>query len=356
MSRPIQACIDTQALMHNLGVVREHAKNCRIVAVVKADGYGHGLLTVARGLLAADMLAVASLEEALVLRQGGIRKPILLLEGVFESEELLQVEEQECDLVVHHQEQVNWLRQQTFHVRPRVWLKVDTGMHRLGFQSEELIRVREEFLSSGWQHDDIILMTHLGCADDLDSLETRRQWQQFLPLKSHFCASSMANSAAVLGWADTHFDWVRPGIMLYGSSPLAHCNAQALGLQPVMTLRSRLIAIKHLSVGDSVGYGKAWTATRTVRMGVVAAGYGDGYPRQVKNGTPVLVNGCRVPLIGRVSMDMLCVDISEVEATIGDDVILWGEGLSVDEIALEADTIAYTLLCGVTARVPRVNL
>ncbi len=325
-----------------------------MAAAVKAEGYGHGLVRVARAL-DADAFAVACIEEALTLREAGIDRPILLLEGVFEAEELASCARHDLDIAVHHPEQVRMLECARPEQPLRVWLKIDTGMHRLG--------LKPETVSTAWQqlHDcpavrsDIGLMSHLARADERACDYTVRQLETFAAAAAGLPGErSLANSAGILSWPQTHFDWVRPGIMLYGASPFVDSLAPDEDLRPVMTLSTRLIAINRLRKDEPVGYGGTWTCPEDMDVGVAAAGYGDGYPRHAPSGTPVLINGREATLIGRVSMDMITLDLRRhPEARIGDPVVLWGEGLPVERIAQLADTISYTLLCGVTARVKR---
>lgn len=354
--RRTQVSIDLTALRHNLQRVRQAAPGCRVMAAVKANGYGHGLVRVAQALSDSDSFGVACINEALELRTAGISAPITLLEGFFHPDELPLIEQHRLDLLLHHPDQIAALEQATFANSIRVWLKIDTGMHRLGFAPQSV--------ASQWQrleqHPGLLplgQMTHLACADEPQHPATNEQLQRFRQATDGLPGErAIANSAGVLGWPETHADWVRPGIMLYGVSPFVGGRAAEHDLKPVMTLSSELIAVNELKKGDAVGYGGTWICPEAMPVGVVAVGYGDGYPRHASHGTPVLLNGRRVPLIGRVSMDMICVDLrSQPEARIGDPVVLWGEGLPVEEIAEAAGTIAYELLCGVTQRVALVE-
>ncbi len=354
MSRGTRAVIDLSALRHNLETARQRTDS-RIMAVVKANGYGHGLERVVGALTDADGFAVATLCEAERARGTGARQPILLLEGITSFDELARVRELDLELVVHSDFQVEFLRRERTAAPLRVWLKVDTGMHRLGFSPERAGSVRAELAALDNVHPEVVLMSHLANADDLSDEKTRRQLARFLKLKSSLdCAgASLANSAGLAGWPDTHFDWIRSGIFLYGGSPLLGSSAEELGLRPAMTLKSTIIAINHCERGDAIGYGSAYRCPRAMPVGVVAIGYGDGYPRHAASGTPVLIGGRRCPVVGRISMDMLNVDLSDCpEARVGDDVILWGKGLPIEEIAADADTVPYELMCSVTQRVP----
>ena len=354
--RGTRVSINLTALRHNLQRVRQAAPGCRVMAAVKANGYGHGLVRVANALNDSDGFGVACINEALQLRSAGISAPITLLEGFFHADELPLIEQHQLDLLLHHPDQIAVLEQTTFQQPVRVWLKIDTGMHRLG--------VPPENVSSLWQRLEqhprlqaLGQMTHLACADEPDHPATLMQLERFRRATEGLPGErAIANSAGILGWPDSHGDWVRPGIMLYGVSPFVGGRAAEHDLKPVMTLSSELIAVNTLKKDDAVGYGGTWTCPEDMPVGVVAIGYGDGYPRHAGNGTPVLVNGRRVPLVGRVSMDMICVDLrSQPDARIGDPVVLWGEGLPVEEIAEAAGTIAYELLCGITPRVTLVE-
>lgn len=355
MSRAACAEIDLSALRFNLQRVRRLAPHSRVLAVIKANGYGHGIVRVARALDEADAFGVASIDEALELRAAGISQCILLLEGIFEAAELPLVQKEDFDVVVHHDAQLQWLQNAALDVtRPlRVWVKIDTGMHRLGFAPAQLPDVLNRLRTCTGIAPDFVLMTHLANADDRNSNVTQQQLACFKKFTdTQQAARSVANSAGILGWPSTHYDWVRPGLMLYGISPFADSSAAQEGLQPVMTIKSRLIAVNQCKQGDGIGYGGYWVCPQDMPVGVIAFGYGDGYPRHAVNGTPVLVNGQRVSLIGHVSMDMITVDLrSQPQARVGDPAVLWGQGLPVEEIARCAATIPYELVCGVTQRV-----
>ena len=353
--RATRVVIDLGALRHNLAVARRAAPNSRIMAAVKANGYGHGLVRVARALNEADAFGVAAINEALELREAGITQPVALLEGFFHADELALIARHDLDVVLHHLPQLEALERFTSSSSPiTVWLKVDTGMHRLGFPPEQVAPVRERLLALGERIRLRGFMTHFANADDLDDPTTQRQMEMFAKATSMFDGErAIANSAGLLGWPQSHADWVRPGIMLYGASPFVGRTGEQEGLRPVMTLHSELIAVNALNKGDAVGYGGTWICPEPMKVGVVAIGYGDGYPRHVPAGIPVLVNGKRVPLVGRVSMDMITVDLrTQPDARVGDPVVLWGEGLPVEEITESAGTISYDLLCRITRRVP----
>lgn len=358
MTRPAQAVIDLSALQHNLNKVRECAPSSRVMAVIKANAYGHGMSEVARALSPADAFGVASLEEALQLRATGILERILLLEGLFSAEELQLAFSNRLDIVIHTDLQLEMLVQAAPDNSIDVWLKIDTGMHRLGFSPAELPDIFQK-LQSIDVIENIRYMTHFACADEVDNQRTPDQLKRFrdcMQAVSHSDREcSLANSAAIIAWPEAHFDWVRPGIMLYGSSPFVGKSADELGLLPVMTLRTELIALRQCAKGEAVGYGSDWLCPEDMSIGIAAIGYGDGYPRHAPSGTPVLVDGKRASLAGRVSMDMIAVDLRAVPAArIGSDVTLWGTGLSVDDVAAAAGTLSYELLCNVGARVPRV--
>ena len=353
MSRATTAVIHLPALRHNLRRVRQAAPGARVMAAVKANGYGHGQVRVARALVDADGFAVASIEEAVGLREAGITKPILLLEGIFEATELPLCSHLDLDIALHHNSQLDMLEHARLKHPVRVWLKIDTGMHRLGLTPADVPQTWRRLRECPAVVSDIHLMSHLARADERGADYTLRQLRIFNETTAGLPGErSLANSAGILGWPATHFDWVRPGLMFYGASPFVDSLAMDEGLQPAMTLATRLIAIKRLSKSEPVGYGGTWSCPEDMDVGVVAIGYGDGYPRQAPSGTPVLVNGREAALIGRVSMDMLSIDLRRhPEARVGDPVLLWGEGLPIEIIARSASTIPYTLMCGVTARV-----
>lgn len=347
------ARIDLDALRHNLDVARAAAPGRKVMAVIKADAYGHGLVRVANALRDADALAVARINEAVELYDAGCRRPIVLLEGAQDVQELAEAAARDCVLVVHHHKQLELLRGAR-PARPlNCWLKVDTGMHRLGFSPEEAAAAFEELAALPCVQGQPGLMTHLANADDRWDLTTAEQLARFKPLTERFpVPTSIANSAGILGWADSHGDWIRPGLMLYGASPFLNGQGGDDELRPVMTLSARLIAINQLKAGDPVGYGGTWRCPQDMTVGVVGIGYGDGYPREITADTPVLVNGHQSRIVARVSMDMVTVDLGHLpEAQVGDEVVLWGEGLPAERIAQAAGTIPYTLFCGITSRV-----
>ena len=355
MSRPAQVRIDFEALRHNFRIARDRAGDSRVLAVVKANAYGHGLEAVA-GVLAsagADALGVASIEEAARLREAGIRDvPVVLLEGCFSPEEHALLARHRFEPVIHSLAQLEAFLASPPEAPVPVWIKLDTGMHRLGLDPEAFRHALDR-LQGHPAVARLRVLSHLCCADEPERPETARQIARFEALTGGLgLERSLANSAALLCCPEARHDWVRPGILLYGGSPLVGASAASLGLRPVMTLESRLIAIRDLAPGEPVGYGAAWRAERPSRIGVAAIGYGDGYPRHAPEATPVLVEGVRVPLVGRVSMDMITLDLTRHPgARTGDRVVLWGEGLPVEEVAQQAGTINYELLCGVASRV-----
>jgi alanine racemase len=352
MPRPIRATISGAALAHNLGIARAQAGTAKIWAVLKANAYGHGLRRAARALAAADGFAILDVAEALALREAGVAKPILLLEGFFKPEDIALVTRQRLTPVIHNLEQVEMLEKTPVEGKLDVYLKVNSGMNRLGFTVEN-VRLAWNALKASPAVQSVTLMTHFADADGETGVAGQLQW--FNELTQPFEGPrSLANSAALLRFADlTRADWVRPGIMLYGCSPFAFKSAEDIGLKPVMTLASEIIGVQNLQAGERVGYGQTYEAGQEMTIGVVACGYADGYPRHAPSGTPVLVAGQRTRTVGRVSMDMLCVDISDIpEAYIGTPVTLWGEGLPCDEVAQSAGTVSYQLLCALASRVP----
>ncbi|WP_116365243.1 alanine racemase [Parahaliea mediterranea] len=358
MSRPSQARLDLAALRHNVALASELAPNARVMAVVKANAYGHGAVTMARELEPrVDAMAVACLEEALELRESGIRAPILLLEGVFEPAELAVAAREQIWVTVDNATQLAWLEQARLDKPLQCWLKVDTGMHRLGTEPGQAQRYFERITSCPNSLGKPVVSTHFASADDTGSETTRRQLALFEQATAALgVLRSAANSPGLLAWPASHYDWVRPGYMLWGNSPFGTAlQANAARLRPVMTLCSAVISVRDVASGEAVGYGESWRAERPSRIATVTIGYGDGYPRTARNGTPVLVNGQRAPLAGRVSMDMITVDVTDlVPVQVGDPVVLWGEGLPVAEVAEPAGTIGYELLTRMPPRCPRI--
>lgn len=352
LSRRPQATIDLAALEHNFARVKQLAPDSKVLAVLKANAYGHGMLPIAQALKQADALGVARLDEALALRAGGIAKPIVLLEGFFHADELPQIVASNLQLVIHHRAQAEALLAAVLDAPVRVWLKIDSGMHRLGIYPHEFAELHQRLQQSPNAQGPMRLMTHFASSDELQNPATLKQLQLFQQtLQDAPGELSLANSGAVLNWPQSHGDWVRPGLMLYGVSPMAELYGADHQLQPVMTLCSSVIAVRDVSAGDAVGYGGSWIAAHNTRLAVVAMGYGDGYPRGAGNNADVLINGKRHPIVGRVSMDMITVDIGTAPVVVGDKVILWGADLPVEELARRVDTIPYELLCNITSRV-----
>ncbi len=353
MGRPATAIINLEALRQNYRFAKQLSGKGKVMAVVKADAYSHGAIQCASALAdIADGFAVACIEEALELRATGIRQPILLLEGFFDSSELEMIDRYQLDTVIHHQQQIDILKQTPLKHPARIWLKMDSGMGRVGFSPEEY-REAWRSLNELVSIKDIILMSHFACADERDKRHSLQQIETFneytlgLPGERSFC-----NSAGLITLPDARGEWNRPGLLMYGVSPFDESHPVEQALNPVMELRSAIISTKQIPTGCSVGYGSQWVAKRPTRMGVIAIGYADGYPRHAKNGTPILVNSQNVPLIGRVSMDMLTVDLTDLPDTrIGDKAILWGGQLPISEVARHSDTIPYQLLCNLN-RVP----
>jgi alanine racemase len=351
MFRRTAAHISLEAIRANHALTCSLAPQGRVIAVVKAHAYGHGLVQVARALSdEASAFAVATVDEALALRGAAIENPLLVLEGAESTDACDAASEARVSLMVHSLEQV----EMALGYSMPVWIKVDTGMHRLGIEPEELPGVVERLRGAGIEVQ--VLSTHLACADELDNEATRRQLASFrectrgidLPL-------SIANSAAIVGWPESHAEWNRPGLMLYGVSPFAQAMEELAGLRPAMRFTANVIALRDVPVGESVGYGGCWTAQRPSRIATLAAGYADGYPRHAPDGTPTFINGHIAPLVGAVSMDMITVDVTDhPDVAVGDSAELWGPNVPVNEVAASAGTIGYALLTGVSARVPRI--
>ena len=350
MSRPIFATIDAAAMRHNLAVVRRQAPRSRVMAVIKAAGYGHGLLRAATAFKEAEGYALLEVEEAIRLRQAGYRQRIVLLEGFFDPAEVPAVVEHNLSVVVHRMDQVAALADLPARGKLDVLLKLNSGMNRLGLSAAEFSTALER-LRANPGVGGITLMTHFANADDARGVEWQLERVRRIAGRDSLPAS-FANSAAILRYPATHGDWVRPGIMLYGCSPFSEGTGSDLGLKPAMTLESRIIGVQQLAAGDTVGYGGAYRAERATRIGVVACGYADGYPRHAPNGTPVLVDGRATSTVGRVSMDMLCADITDIPgANIGSRVVLWGEGMPIERVAAAAGTVGYQLMCALASRV-----
>jgi alanine racemase len=353
----VTATIDLAAIRHNLGVVQRSAPRSKVMAAIKADGYGHGAVPVARALEGhADAFAVAALEEALLLREARVQAPLALLEGILSLEEARLCLRHAVQVVVNDHWQLEILESLPRGARVSLWVKLDSGMHRLGFPLGDVpglwqrIQARPDWEFLGW-------ITHLACADEPDNPATHEQVQAFAKaLGALPGARSIANSAGLIAWPEARADWVRPGLMLYGASPLPGRIGADLGLTPAMRFESRLIAVRDYPKGAAIGYGATWRCPEPMRVGVAAVGYADGYHRALPAGTPVIVRGQRVDMVGRVSMDMITLDLRAMpDARVGDPVLLWGPGLPVEDIAQRAGTVAYELLCGLTQRVRFVH-
>lgn len=350
----IRAVVDADALRHNLRQVRKLAPESRIMAVIKANAYGHGLVPAAKAFADADGFAVARLEEGLALRAAGLANRILLLEGIITAEQLRLAANERFELMVHSVEQLALLDAlDAAGPSLPVWLKIDSGMNRLGFRLDEFAEAYARLRRNPRVQSAPTLVTHLASADDRDDPVTQRQLDAFTRATAGLPgARSIANSAGVLAWPASRADWVRPGLMLYGVSPFEGGTGADIGLRPAMTLTTEVIAVKTVRAGERVGYGGTWTAPRDTRMAVIAAGYGDGYPRSTASGAPLLVAGGRAPLIGRVSMDMITADVTDLpRVVVGDPVVLWGGDVPVEEVAAHAGAIPWDLLCGVRQRV-----
>ncbi|MGS0693894.1 alanine racemase [Shewanella sp. 0m-4] len=348
-----RAEISRHALKNNLARLHTLAPSSKVMAVVKANGYGHGLLNVAQCLDNADGFGLARLEEALALRAGGVKAKLLLLEGFFRATDLATLVEHDIETVVHHESQIEMLEQATLSKPVTVWMKVDSGMHRLGFVPDEFHQVYQRLLACDNIAKPINLMTHFACADEPDNPYTAAQLATFDKLTKDLPGDrTLANSAGALFWQQSQANWIRPGIALYGVSPVVGDLGTKHGLIPAMELVSQLIAIREHKAGQPVGYGSYWTADKDTKLGVVAIGYGDGYPRNAPVGTPVLINGRLAPIVGRVSMDMLTVDLgADAKDCVGDNAVLWGKDLPVEEVAEHIGTIAYELVTKLTPRV-----
>lgn len=353
ITHPAIARIDLTALERNLMCIKKMVPQSKIFAMVKGNAYGHGAVGIAQALEGkVEVFGVACISEAMKLYEAGIKTPIVILKGFFDLTDLEIIDRCSFETIIHNQEQLKILAQAKLRHPLKVWLKIDTGMHRLGFAPAAVPAVYQALMANNLVSKPLHLMTHLSDADDPTKNKTTEQVECFFKtvygLEGEHC---IANSSAILNWEKARVEWVRPGITLYGVSPVAHLSAAKLGLTPVMTLVSRLVTIHNLKPGDAVGYGSAWVCPENMRVGIIDLGYGDGYPRGAKPGTPVLIHGTRHSLIGRVAMDMINVDLRNCpEAKVGDEVILWGKGLPIEEVASHTDTVPYELFCRLTSR------
>ncbi|AXV66353.1 alanine racemase [Pseudoalteromonas lipolytica] len=346
--------INLKALANNLAQVKHFAPNCKVMAVLKANAYGHGLVKIAQHLSAADAFAVARIDEALALRAGGLTKPIVLLEGFFHQDDLPILLANNFQTIIHDENQLAALESATLDAPIACWLKINTGMHRLGIAPSQFESFYHRLKASDNARDDIKLMTHFSCADDVNDEKTTQQIALFDSLTDGKAQQHcLANSAGILAWPHGHGDWVRPGLMLYGVSPMLNGVGKEHGLAPVMRLTTRVIAIRDVDAHQCVGYGGRWCSDKPTKLAVVAMGYGDGYPRHARQGTPVIIKSQRYGIVGTVAMDMITVDIGDNgdNIQVGDEVIMWGPELPVEEIAQCASTIPYELLCNITPRV-----
>ncbi len=352
--------LNSRALADNLRRVREMVPNSKVMAVIKANGYGHGMQLAAEALAAADEYAVTCMEDVERLKKWGMQKPVTLLSARFDAQDLGNFATQGIRPVVYDYEHLEAFAELKADANVNVWLKVDTGMGRLGFHADELFTVYRN-LRSNQGVGSISLMTHLANADQPERKKNSEQFDAFQGILSRareleleFEDISLLNSAGVVSFPEHGRDYVRPGMMLYGVSPTADQPSHQLGLTPVMNLKSTVISVRRMPAGSTIGYGSTYTLDADSRIAYVGCGYGDGYPRHAQNGTPVMVNGLIVPLVGRVSMDIIAVDVGELAICVGDTVELWGENNPVENVAAAAGTIAYELTCGVTSRVTRV--
>ena len=351
--RPLKAYIDLSALTSNLKLVKKIAKNSKVMAVLKANAYGHGLIESVKAIKSAEGIAILTIEEAVKIRKAGFENTILLLEGLFAAEDIRQAEKLNLNIVVHNDLQMDYLSDVTLKNPINVHLKMNTGMNRLGFQPDQVDYLIEN-LNANPNVSDITLMTHFATADEKEGIT--KQLDCFNRVTNNYnFSSSVANSAALYKFPEARLDWVRPGILLYGASPFEDISAKEIEVKPVMSLVSKIIAIQDIKKGQAVGYGSNFIDKNDMRIGIVACGYGDGYPRHAKTGTPIFVHDKTTKTVGRVSMDMLYVDLSKIEkAVIGSKVEMWGNHISVDEVAKNSGTVGYELLCNISAssRVP----
>ena len=351
--RPIKACINLSALTFNLQSIKKIAKNSKVMAVLKANAYGHGLIESVKAIKNVEGIAILTIEEAFKIRKAGYKNTILLLEGLFAAEEIYQAEKLNLNITLHNDRQIEFLDNVVLKNPVSVHLKINTGMNRLGFPPDQIDYLIEN-LNANPNVSDITLMTHFASADEKEGIT--KQLDCFNRITDNYnLSSSVANSAALYKFPESRLDWVRPGIMLYGASPFEDISAKKLDVKPVMSLVSEIIALQDLKTGQAVGYGNNFIAKKDMRIGIVACGYGDGYPRHAKTGTPILVDQKKTTTIGRVSMDMLYVDLSNnPNVDIGSEVEMWGNNIPVDDVAKNSGTVGYELLCNVTAstRVP----
>lgn len=365
VSRAATAVLSTENLLHNLSVIKSYVPGKQIIAMIKANAYGHGLRSTAMRLCQhVDMLGVASIDEALILRKIGIKTRIFLAEGVFKKIDLAIAAAEGFDVVFHDHLQVDWLLASALKNKIRAWVKVDSGMGRLGFVPDEVQMIIERLVLSGNIYNKLGIMSHFACADDPSNAKNVQQEAVFNKTLTNTCRTlqdlnkdfelivSFCNSPALMTMPDCQYDVIRPGLAIYGASPIKGMSAGNLNLKPVMTLRTQLISIKQHKAGSTIGYGGRYICPEDMHVGVIAFGYGDGYPRSAQDGTPILVNGVRCSIVGRVSMDMITIDLRNCpSAVVGDTVVLWGDGLPIEDVAIRTSNVAYDMLTGVQHRV-----
>lgn len=348
------AILSTENLLANLSTIKNKAPSSKIAAMIKGNAYGHGIRSVAQRLEAyVDLFGVATWDEALILRQIGIRIPILLMRGATEAQQLIAAAHENIHLVFHNETQLQWLESLTLPTAIHAWLKVDTGMGRLGFSPPDALSAYKRLVGNKYVTQPLCVYSHLACADDIHDSLNAKQIDVFKRLIEQCPGEfSLCNSAGIFNFPEHHYDFIRPGLALYGASPILNVSAQALGLAPVLTLQSQLIAVKKILKDHAIGYGSTFVTPQDMMVGIIAIGYGDGYPRTAATGTPILIREARCPLVGRVSMDLLAVDLSHCpNAAIGDCAILWGKGLPIEEIAPFTQKTPYDLLAGIQNRV-----
>ena len=357
MKRSAYALIKLEHLAHNLNILRSFAPHSKVISVVKADAYGHGLAKTAQALAASDAFAVACANEAAELRATGILHPIICLQGFSDETQLKTIAESNIQTIVHSEHQIKLLKQYQLSQSIQIWLKVDTGMGRLGFRPEAVKQAMQQ-IEDIKSVSKIRLMTHFANADNLDNEYTQKQLTSFDSIAKHYpdTERSAANSAATLAYTNSHYEWIRSGLVLYGISPFDanKSHPDTSELKPVMSFHAPIISIKQFKRGDCIGYGSTYRCENDTRVAVIAIGYADGYPRALISPINVFVNGQLAPIIGRISMDMMTIDIGHIDAAIGDEVELWGDDISITEVAAAANTISYELLCGISGRVERV--
>lgn len=354
MSRSAVAILSTENLHHNIRVIKERVKPAKVIAMVKANAYGHGIRSVSQRLDGlADVLGVASIDEAQALRQVNVKAPIALMQGVFEPTELLVASTERFHVVFNNITQVEWLEKSKLPIPLTAWMKINTGMGRLGFNLQEAEQVYERLMTHRNTEKPVKIISHFACSESPQHPLTQEQVKSFQAfIKDKPTEYSLCNSGGILNFPECHYHYVRPGIMLYGVSPLKDKTAEELGLKPVMTVQSGLISVQTLPKGSAIGYGARYECPETMPVGIVAFGYGDGYPLTARDGTPVLVNNTQVQLIGRVSMDMIAVDLRACpDAKVGDPVVLWGSGLPLETVAQHTDNLVWDIITGVQNRV-----